>query len=135
MLTIRDVQMRGLDVTMRESFLRGLQDSLVLTLPVLTESLGSDELQQRIATAFDRAAERGIRQQSSAAVFVRLSLSIGPRFDELPAVLAILSGDDGTADERMLRLATDVPPEAWAAAAHDAHVFPWDAVDAARREG
>lgn len=135
MLTIRDVQMRALEVTIKESFLRSLQHSLVLTLPVLAERLGLDELQQRIATAFDRAAERGIRQKSSVAVFVRLSLAIGPRFDELPAALAILSGDHGTPDERMLRLATDVPPEVWAAAAHDAHVLPWDAVDAVRKGG
>ena len=132
MLTIREVQMRAFEVSMRERFLEDLQHALVPAIPALAEHLGPDELQRRIATAVDRAAQLGIRQESSMAVFVKLSLAIGPRFDELPAVVAIWSDGQGTPDERMLRLATDVPPEAWAAAAHDAQVLPWDALDGAR---
>lgn len=135
MLTIRDEQMLAFEATMKERFLEGLHRSLVLALPALAGSLDPDELQQRIVTAVDRAAQRGLRQESSVAMFVKLSLAIGPRFDELPAASAILSDDHGTPDERMFRLATDVPPEVWAVAAHDAHVLPWSSLDVAGREG
>lgn len=135
MLTIRDPQKRAFEVTAREGFLSRLERSLLTAVPALVERVGSEELRRRIGSAVDRAETSGLRWESSVAVFVRLSISIGPRFVDFPAVQAILSSDAGTPDERMLRVATEVSPEAWAEAAHDAQVLPWDAIDAARREG
>ncbi|MEP7120139.1 MAG: hypothetical protein ABJE95_04475 [Byssovorax sp.] len=135
MLTIRDPQKRALEITAREGFLSRLERSLSTAVPALVERVGPDELRRRIGSAVDRAEKSGLRWESSVAVFARLSLSIGPRFLDFPAVQAIWSSDVGTPDERMLRVATEIPAEAWAEAAHDAQVLPWDAIDAARREG
>lgn len=134
MLMIRDVQMRALEVGMHEGFLKDLQQSLALALPLLAQNLGTDEFNQRVATALDRALERDIQQESALTAFIRLSLVIGPRFDELLAALTILSSDHSTPDERILRLATEVTPKEWAQAVHDTHTLPWDAIDAVHRE-
>ncbi len=113
MLIIRSAQLAALA---RAALAERLVRTLRADVPAAA-GLGSEALRARIDEALERAARHELEDDRDLTTFARLTLAIGPRFDEHPAIAASLASGDVHPTERLRRLLAETPPHVWAEAA------------------
>lgn len=88
--------------------------------PASAAELSDTTLLERLGFGIDRADRLGISSQAAVFVFVNLALVLGPHFDEVPEIFALLQGPTAKCDERARRLPEFMPPELWESASRAA---------------
>ncbi|HKO57581.1 MAG TPA: hypothetical protein VJ276_17035 [Thermoanaerobaculia bacterium] len=103
MLIVRQEQFDALAADAQRRFHEELRKFLIAGYPAAVAGIPDDELRARIAAAAARAADHRLTFQSSLAVFVAATFTVGERFDRYPPIAAIL-GKPLSEEHRMGRL-------------------------------
>lgn len=114
MLTIRGHQMRAFRRAQAVTLSRKLVDFIRSNHRHECEEA---VLVDRVANVVERGIELGLMIESSYLAYCLLSLRLGDRFDEHPAIAAVLNDRATSPDHRIARLAEEISAEQWEAAA------------------
>lgn len=92
---------------------RGLVAQVTESFPRTFAGAGAADLEAAALGALARARSHGLDRDHDLAAFVELALLISPRFDEHPAVVAVLCDARVAPDRRMATLLATLPDDAW----------------------
>ena len=116
MLTIRDAQMEMFRLAAEARFPVELARFLRETQPERTHALSDEVLRDRTGHAIASARRFGLERSNAIAFFAGLSLAVGPRFHEHPAVLSVLTDPSLSPEERLGKLTERLTSWDWLAA-------------------
>ncbi|WP_082551582.1 GNAT family N-acetyltransferase [Massilia sp. Root351] len=111
MLAIRPIQLSTFEHDSRRQLARSVLAALRTSAPHAVAGLAPAELDFRLASAVSKIAVHELHARDDAETFVRLSLTVGPLFDEYPPFKEILTSYDR--DVRILALFTHAAPGDW----------------------
>jgi hypothetical protein len=116
MQMIRSPQMRAFRYAARNSYLLCIADKIRDAQGSTVAELTDEELHRRCNFALDRAVEAGLTWASSVYIYVSLAILLGPHFDRIPAITALLDGAPEERNAMAERLPSRMTPEVWEAA-------------------
>ncbi|MDC0749145.1 hypothetical protein [Polyangium mundeleinium] len=117
MLTLRRGQQKAFEPLVEDALVEGIFVFLRQCPDPEVHRLDDAHLRAAIRAGVAQGRAFGLTWQSSLGAFVGLSLVVGPRFHEHPAVRAVLSDESIPQDERIRLLGERLSDEEWEAAA------------------
>ncbi len=115
MLKIRQQQIHTFEDLFRRRLAASVVSDLAATAPHTIAGLDAAELERRVDTALLKAEKYGLTAPEDVEVFVKLSLVVGPNFDDYPPFQEHLSYYDS--QSRVLALVSGARPGDWTSAA------------------
>lgn len=132
MLKISKRQMTVIDAGVEAAYARDMAAYLRQEHAEDVARLSDEELERRAAAAIERAARYGLTWDTSITAFVAIMISVGPRFDEHPAIRAVMTDESVPPNLRIDALWDRTTDDDWEEAAARGDEGFWSGAGSAR---